>query len=927
MLKGYLLVLLIFVSILTSFTISPVQIYGQESSLRENINIFHIYNETLFNLNIIYYNNTDILNLDISFNSYVIIISNLNNTERSLRWFFSQYNPLDSFNFLIEKGFVIKIVSNSSQSISLNNLENKLNILFKTKFLLYTKSQNELIYITGGNYSQYIKELLSLIDYKFDGFYNLIIENTPDLVIYEYFSNGTRKLQTYFLSSYTVGSDIYTSNIFKIDYSKYLANLTRSNVSSESKLNFYLFGLIPLNSTLNLNWKTGYDTNWIAISNYTLNSDNKIGNVIIRASKLDPFIIIYQRIEPAILNSTSKLIVSVFNLGSLKVPQVTVELNLPNWISANNNSLVFKDVTSVIQEKSIDITVSGNVTAGVYQIEAPIAYYTYNSTSFKTIGNTFQIGYKVKQFPSLGFYVKPSSSEWPDILSRLTTLNVFIINTGNYNASDVEINLDYYKTFVGNIAAGKNITYPISLQPSSFNQIPAGASVFNSITITYYNGSQSYNVKIPSSSLATLGSSFSYINYFRIKSEVVSSEVNETSIFVRWLMVAFGSTRSATVTVDDNILSSQGLIFLSRGSFNKYGNSIQATFSYPRGYSSYAVLFLNVTKKDIFIIPAFMNIAPLSKNILIDPIIITNALVLRKTTNSSIIKINNPVEVTLTLTNYGTAPIYNVTATEIVSKGWNITAGSTKLFKEILLPNESISISYITVPYAPETANLGNTSAHFIIAGYKFNTSISSFELKISKFIEFNIYKWNYLDLNEGQLKIFDINNNLIAQISIKNGKASWEGYLGSFKLLVSYRNVTVLMQNVNVTYKTDILNLRTNVFDIKVRVYDAFGFMINNAQVILSGNITELAQFSNIYNFLGIPKGVYILTVKIGNYQYSIPIVIDETTSNDITIRLPVLILSNNVIPISYVVGSLMVVFVILFVYSYLKQTRKISS
>ncbi|HLI46229.1 MAG TPA: hypothetical protein VKU94_03465 [Geobacterales bacterium] len=690
-----------------------------------------------------------------------------------------------------------------------------------------------------------------------------------------------------------------------------------------SQIHFYLFGLIPINSTLNITWSTGYDKNWVAESTYNLTNFNKIGNVIIRVSKLDPFIIVYQRLDPAITNSSAKLIVSVMNIGTLNVPEVTVKLNIPDWLKANNQTLIFKNVSSVMQQKYVNVTVNGNLNPGVYEINAPTCYYTYNSTSIATIGNTVQFGYKAGKLPSLSFYLRPSVTEWPDLFTGLADFNVFIINTGNYNASDVEIDMDYYKAIVGDLGAGKNITYPISIQPSLINQVPQGASVFNSVLVKYYNGTQSYVVKIPSPSIATIGSSFTFINYMSAKAEVYNQVINQTSMYFRWIGSTLGSARSATVTIYMNNITSQGLLYAGHDSFNNYGSTLQATFSNARGYQTYIALNLNLTRRDAFVIPAFVTISPFSKSILIDPIVFINALVITKSTNSSIIKINSPVEINLVAKNYGSAPLYNVSLKDILATGWNVISGVTEGYKDVLLPNESLSINYVAVPKTPQTSNIGTSNVTFKLFGLNITSALTSFQLKISVSVSFNVYKWNKATLSSGSVVIYDLNNNLVAQLPINNGKVDWEGYIGVFSVVVKYQNVDVFTEKLNITSQTRSVNLTVNVFDIEVNVYDAFGFKVSNAEVQLIGNFNEIAQAGSFYSLSNVPQGVYILSVKIGDYLYKIPINIDNSTSTVIDIHLPVLVLGNFTLNISYLIGVLLILFIALFIILYFRKEK----
>lgn len=924
MLKGIALLTLLVLAAFNMQSTGLKTVMATETNLKESLNIYHLYNETVFLLNITYYNNTDILKLnDILnyINNYTIIIFNINQTERTLRWFLSQYNPLYNSDSLIEKGILLKFYLDENADINLTLLINKSQDLLRARLILLNKTSNYISLIGGGNYTYYIKRVLSAIHYSARGLYNLTQLMQPNGLVYQFDKSGLRKLYFLFTSSLTTSPEIKTSKTFKIDYTRYLENLTRSDFSSYSEINFYLFGLNAINSTLDLKWNVGYNTHWISQAKFILSSNNKLGKVIITASKLDPFIIVSQRFDPAVFNSTSKLLISVFNLGSFNVTEVKVDFKLPQWLSAPNSTLIFKNVTGSILEKSVDVKIVGPVNTGIYEISAPIATYKYGSTNITTIGNTFLVGINVKKFAALSFYLKPSTSQWPDLLSRGTDLNIVILNTGNSNATNVHIKLDYLDIKLPDLAVKGNLTFPITIQPSQYSKIPIGGDVFYNATLSYENGTKTFNVNIPASSLATIGSLFSFVNYLTVNANLFLKNFNLGTVGLKWTMKTLGLARSSTLYVPIDILKAQNLTYAGSDSFSLQGESIVAPYTAARGYSSDVFLRINITSYNSFVIPLYQKTLPLTKNIIMDPLVFTSALIINKSINATIVKLNQEIEVKINVLNKGESAIYNLTIQDILSKGWNITQGSNKLVVKVLSSNETVSLIYKAKAISPISQTMGQIVANFTLNGFDLSYNLTKFEVKIYMPAQFSILNWNKENLNEGYLIIYDKNGNMLANVTISEGKAYWDGYIGNFTAIVYYKKINVLKQNFIVTSFNNTFVLKTYVFNINLRITDIFGNTISSANVKLIGNLTINSELLNNYFYLhNIPKGVYNLVIKIGNYEIKTPIYIDETVSKKINITLPVIVLGNVALDVGLIIGILLILFITLFAYYYLR-------
>lgn len=928
MLKGLLLVMLILSSTIQLSSAFPSVFQNKQGDqLIERLDIYQIYNETIFLLNITYYNNTDILNLGNNLNvinEYTILISNLTLNDRSLRWFVSEYNPMSiNSSILAEKGFLISFSYNDKSLVNLDSLSALLSDFFRSKFILLNSTPKNAIFISAGNYTSFLKVVLNKIDYKYGGLFNITSRAFPQALIYQFNKEGLRKLILIHSTALATSPQISSSTTFLIDYSRFLSNLTNSPLSSLSLINLNLFGISVLNSTPSLNFTTGYTTHWITKSSYLLTK--KIDKFAVTASALNPFIIVMQRVSPAVFNSTSNLTITVFNIGSFNATEVKVKIFLPDWLTSNNDTLIFKNVSSSKQEKSITITAKENAQQGVHEIPAPIAYYKYGSTNFTTIGNTVLVGFKVKRFASLSFYVAPSSSALPDVLSRLSDFFVYVKNNGNSNATKIRLSIDYLDQPILNITAGKENTFPFTLDPSSYKSIPKGADVFTFATLKYTNGSSSYEVKIPASSLFTFGSAFPFINYLSIKPKQYQNSLDLRNYYFHWDSYVLGSTRSSTIKVYFNILSEQGLVYAGKDSFAKKEKYATVTYSYPRGYEHVISLSLNITAYNNFIVPAFQIVEPLNKTFLVSPIVFTSSLVIEKVTNSTILSVSQSIKVEVKAVNKGKDKLYDVHLIDSVPKGWAYISGENASFVSLLNPGESIGFSYIMQAKSPNFPSLTRANATFNFFGFSFFSSSKIITLKIQSLISFNVVKWNYLPLDTGTVELFSNNGTLIANLTIENGKAVWKGYIDTFVVKVYFYGGVVYSESITVTAMNNTFLLRTNVIDLKLRVVDLFNLQVYNAKVRIIGNVTRDAIYENGYYFLsGLIPGVYYLEIRTGSYELKIPIVISNSTRESIEIGLPLIIVAGFTIHVTYLIGAILLIFIISLGYYYVQRRIK---
>lgn len=926
MLKALLLTTLILTIIFNQYHSKGFEL-SPERQLEEKLNIYQIFNETIFELNISYTNDTDILKLgnELSrLNNYTIIVANLNMTERSLRWFFSEYNPMNRFPFLIEKGAVFAFSYNETANVNKNNIISSIEDFFKAKFIIVNETSTKTFLVTGGNLETYIAKTLEAIKYNHGGFYNLTSRLFPKVLIYEYKKQGVRNLTLIGTTYLATSPQISSSNVFTIDYTRFLGNITRSEMSSRSVINFYFYGISVLNSTLKLKWNTGYLQHWITTAQYIVNEGEKLERLTFTVSKIDPLVIVMQRVKPAFTNSSSNLYVSVFSLGSSNATEVKVKLNLPSWLSAENDTLIFKNVSSSTQEKSVKISVMGNLTSGVYEISSPIAYYKKGDTNFTTIGNTILLGYKVKSFASLSFYVTPSSISGPDVLSGPSDFSIRVFNNGNANASNLRLLTDYLDQRLLNLTAGKNDTFPFSINPVFYKEIPKGADVFNGLILSYYNGTQKYEIKIPYSPLFSFSSAFPFINFLSLSARDYSNVFNLTKVNLQWDSIALGLSRSSIILVDSKLLTKQGLVHAGKDSFDERNGIIQAKYSFNRGYSHVISISLNITKNENLVIPVFQISEPLKRSVLMDPIVISSALILTKHLNSTTLKVGGHLLINVTLTNKGSSVIYNVDLRDYLSPGWVLINGNNRTFIETLKPNETITLRYIAKAEFPTSAEIGSAIAFFDFFGKTLTVSSGAITLNILSQVSFYIYGWNFSKLNSGILKIYDTKGLSVANLTIENGSTTWEGYIGRFIVKVVYENNEVLSKEIQITAYNTTFNLRAYVFDLKVKLLDLFGNPISDANVKVYGNVSRSPTLGNgYYEFYNLPKGVYYLIIKVGSYEYKMPLGVDSSTSETITLNLPLIKIFSIVLDVSLVVGIILVLFVILFFYAYIRTKK----
>jgi conserved repeat domain len=900
----------------------------QESSIiiKENLKITQIYNETIFILNITAENSKPIFSLineDIDNIQYFgVVIYNLNLTDRTLRWFFSDLNPIKDFPFLMEKGFLVKmsVKSDNLEQIILNKLSDK----FKTKFV---KIESDY-HITGGKYGLYIDDFLLSLNYTYKGFYNLNEYLKPVGIKYE-IKGSIQQLIFIYITPFAVSPDIYSKRIFNINYSRYLENITSSEFSSESKIEFFLYGMAVHESIPKITWLSSYENNWVTYSYYNIGKNERVGKVSLNCSKLDPFVLVTQTANPGVFNSTTKLYILIYNYGTVDAYNITVKVNLPSGITANNDTLVFSKVSpNQFSKKYLELSSSINESK-IFEFPPPEVYWKLGNTVIKTVGNPLKVGYKVASFASLSYIIFPNkvAGELHDILNIPTEFKIIVNNTGNVEAKNVKLILDYLNQNIGDIKHNDSSFMIFEVEPYKFKIVPNGSVAIPGFTITYEYNNKTEKLESKNPYFYTFSSYFSYVNYLSLTQQELNNVISPPKINLAWSSIALGSPRLIIINSTLKELEKQGIKYSGPDSFTKKEDRIEVRYSFNRGDRHTISLALNFSNYSHYIItPIYQYVEPFQTKILVPPLVFSSAILVKKETNSTLIGVGSYLNVTVILSNLSNDTIYNVDLYDEIPIGWKFISGLNRTFASSLKPKTNLTLTYIIEAIEPTFNYLPSAKANYYFFGNNWNSISSQVNILIKLIVKFKILDWNMKNLTEAILRIKDSKGNLLGNYTVKNGILEWEGFVGSITIDVIFRNQIVNSNSFYLTSKNTSITIKTYVFDLNLSLKDIFGLNIKNAKVYLeSSNLTIYPNAKgNLLIFEGIPKGLYYLNIEIGNYKYKVPIVIDERFSQNINMGLPLIEIGSIILDLQTLIAIILLFFLAFFIYITISLRKK---
>jgi uncharacterized repeat protein (TIGR01451 family) len=899
---------------------------NSEVIVKENLKIIQIYNETVFVSNLTVRDNKPIFTvINDEFNNlknFELVIFNINLTERTLKWFIGELNPIRNLPFLLEKGFLFtfKLKEENKEQHFINKLSDK----FKTKFVKIDSN----FYVTGGNFGVYLDDFLLSLNYTYKGFYLLNEHLKPVGIIYKV-DNDVQQLILLYFTTLATSPDIYTKRLFSINYTRFLSNITSSEFSTNSTLEFYFYGMIVHESKPTLSWFSSYENNWVTYSNYRLNKNEAIGKISVNSSKIDPFILVTQSANPGVFNSTTKLYISIYNYGTVEANNITVKVKLPEGINSNNNTLIFNKVSpNSYSKKYIEISVSLNESK-IIDIPPPEVYYKVGNTVIKNIGNPLRIGYKVKNFPVLSYILFPNkvAGELTDILDSLTEFRITVNNTGDAEAKDVKLILDYLSQPIGDIKPNSSDFIIFGIEPNKLKFVPPGsASIFN-VTITYRYDNKTEKLENIYPYFYTFSSAFSYVNYLSLSQKKLPNVILPTKIQLAWSSIALGAPRSAILNSTVSDLEKLGLIYTGPDSFSKRGNKIEVKYSFLRGEKHTVSLAMNFSSYSHYIVaPFYQYVEPLKIKFLVPPLVFSSAIVIKKEVNNTVIGVGSYLDVTVTLTNLSNETIYNVELYDEITTGWKYISGLNRTFAPILSPKTNLTLKYVIEASSPEFNNLPSANANYYFFGEFWNSKSNPVDLLIKLIIKFNIFDWNMNKLNNATLIIKDTKGKILGNFTIKDGLIEWEGFIGSINVDIIFKNNVVARKSYYLTPKNTSLNIKTYVFNLNLTIKDIFGLNLKDIKVYLqSSNLTMYPNIKDGYFFFeGIPKGLYSLNIEISNNDYKIPIIIDERFSQNINIGLPIIKIGNIILDLQLIIGLILLTFLIFFIYIILRLKRK---
>lgn len=899
---------------------------NSEVIVKENLKIIQIYNETVFVSNLTVRDNKPIFTvINDEFNNlknFELVIFNLNLTERTLKWFIGELNPIRNLPFLLEKGFLFtfKLKEENKEQHFINKLSDK----FKTKFVKIDSD----FYVTGGNFGVYLDDFLLSLNYTYKGFYLLNEHLKPIGIIYK-IDNDVQQLILIYFTTLATSPDIYTKRVFSINYTRFLSNITSSEFSTNSTLEFYFYGMIVHESKPTLSWFSSYENNWVTYSNYILNKNEAIGKISVNSSKIDPFILVTQSANPGVFNSTTKLYISIYNYGTVEANNVTVKVKLPEGVKANNDTLVFNKVSpNSYSKKYIEVGVSLNESK-IIDIPPPEVSYKVGNTVIKNVGNPLRIGYKVKSLPVLSYILFPNkvAGELRDILDIPTEFRVTVNNTGDVEAKDVKLILDYLNQPIGDIKSNSSEYMIFEVEPFKFKSIPLGSSSIFNITITYRYDNKTEKIENIYPYFYTFSSTFSYINYLSISQKELPDVILPTKITLSWFSIALGFSRLVIINSTLKDLEKLGLIYTGPDSFSKKGERIEVRYSFNRGDKHTISLALNFSSYSHYIVaPFYQYVEPLKIKFLIPPLVFSSAIIIKKEVNQTIVSVGSHLNVTVTLSNLSNETIYNVDLYDELISGWKYVSGLNRTFSSVLSPKANLTLKYIIEGTAPEFNYLPSAKANYSFFGKSWYSKSNQVELLIKLVVKFNVFDWNMNKLNNAILKIKDSKGNVLGNFTVKDGLVEWEGFVGSISVDIVFRNNIVSSNSYYLTSKNTSIDIKTYVFNLNLVVKDILGLDLKDIKVYLqSSNLTIYPEIKDGYFFFeGIPKGLYSLNIEISNNNYKIPIIIDERFSQNINIGLPIIKIGNIILDFQLIIGLILLIFLMFFIYIILRLKRK---
>jgi|ECHnycMinimDraft_1075156.scaffolds.fasta_scaffold00579_2 hypothetical protein len=898
--------------------------------INETLTIDQLYDNSVFTVKVSSYNFSDILNLTQNYGNYIdyyiLIVSNLNLNNQTLSWFLTQNPEINFLDFLSEKNLILII---DYKNFNLNipkEIIDYVDSILKTNFINIENRSSMYVYSAPADYNSYIDYFLQKFKQYKNGFLNITYSLHPSLLVYKYVENGLDDIYSVGIASVLNSTIISNQTYFILNYSRLLGTISPSPYSNKSYIEINLFGMQAISSNPKIPFFNSYSNGYVSSGKILLDKDTSIRDFYINASLINPFLIIQQIANPAITNSTLNLQVLLRNIGTLKASNVTVKLSVPNNFEGPR-TIYFGDIKpNGFLTKNITYTIVSNE-PNVYYLQPPVATLKVGETNLTFIGNPIYVAYKVSKFASLSLSIEQINLDYLTSIKNRVSFLLNITNSGNTQASNVSIQIDYYRSFLKAINASQSFILNVTLYLNRFNELPTNASLFNQILLSYLSENTTYRLNLTGNLFNSM-LNYGYTTYASFRPYPVNSVFNSTFDLIFSYEVIGGS---GNVSLKIPMIALKNLTITKPIGLPIINNSYVFSFSLISGSkSSISFSFRSNSINTFYLTPIYEEIRLSKYLILLPTSVFTNGINIVRDFNTTNLQIGGKVKLEIRITNFATTPIYNLNIITQLYKGWEIISGNKVITLNSLSSHSTYSAILFLNASKPTSPYIPPTLLSFEIGNLTFSESTNKSYIKVFMQFSFkavNIYSNN---LNNFTVRVYSLGNNLIANLTSINGIANWNGYLGVFNVQVSFKGIVVFSNQLNLTADNSTITLITNVTSIKIIIADVFGQQIQNAYITIEGPFAQQAEKSQSEYILdNLPFGSYTLNIQIEGKEYNIPIFIDQFTPRQIKINLPIIYSLGYAVSLQLFALIIFIAFLIVtFIAFYrIKKTKSITS
>ncbi len=826
-------------------------------------------------------------------------IANFTPDANLVKWFFDKYNPelKVSTDMVFWRGAVLNItypaeLDCDEAKARADALAEKLNSIHHIGLYLLKRENNSFIYVSQANYSKLISTLMTNVrDAVGDGFI-LVPQRlgVKYLAYYLYPSEGIEGVSALGVATLNLTrDDLY--RYVKIDYLSVIGGISSSSRSSSSRIVVRLYGLM-VNSTqiegVEMgDWVSGLSSEWITHSWGEVAPGTRISNFSLTLGTFHSLLIVTLSSSTAHpeLDEKFNLKLRIKNLGDTEARNVTVKLRLPEGFEPVSQTTV--KIESIpgggAVERSFEVK---SVLNGTFIIPAPTCTYTVGATKVEVWGNEIALAPGASSFASVSARMIPLANLTEVTGGSSVDYNLTITNIGDVKPSSIKVVFSGYSFEVVSIAPGESFTETVSYDPTLqrfMKHVPNGALSNGPTVIEFTNGSGKA-LRINVWGLSQLPSlSISINNHAMLFGQYVGDLFfTSDKLVLRWNLTGLGGSRPVSIVVYKKPLDEMGLQ-------HGHGDDFMTTYTLLKAEKSVAAfsngslgLVLETTAKDHYHIPPPIVKHPSSiPDCMLEPVTVSNGIEVSKSALPDVLTIGETVEVKVTVRNLGTTPLYDVHVNDTVPEGWILVEGATEGWIEILTSNSTFEVSYKIRAENPINETLPSAQVTVSLSGISLRFSTRSLALRIGLTVNIIVLTSYNESLPSGRLRIIDEKIGRVYNLTISDGRAIWNGYIGVFKVEAYYESNLVLSERVTITRETSDLKLQAAIYRARLSIYDLLGLPLKGIKVVLRGEggyTRELMTGSNgTVSMNLLPGAIYTIEVRFGGQLYTYRLVVDK--------------------------------------------------